>query len=248
VKVLAGTAGPQLLHAWPRTVQVLRIAVASSGLWLAVWLQQLRAMSNCGCTGVHAPIRVVLTGGPGAGKTAVLEVVRRAMCHHVHVLPEAAGIVFGGGFPRGTAAELRRPAQRAIFHVQRELEATALARDHALVVCDRGTVDGLAYWPGPEDMFVSVGSSLGEELERYHAVIHLQTPPFWEGYNHDNPLRIETAAEAAAIDAKIALAWARHPRRFEVAASVDFLSKAAHALAIVRDQLPACCRSPAIRA
>ena len=204
-------------------------------------------MNSCGCAGRHASIRVVLTGGPGAGKTAVLEVIRRAMCPHVHVLPESAGIVFGGGFPRGTSAELRRPAQRAIFHVQRELEATGLAGDHALVVCDRGTVDGLAYWPGADDMFASVGSSLGEELARYHAVIHLRTPASGQGYNHANPLRVETAAEAAAIDAKIAMAWARHPRRFEVAATVDFLSKAAHALALVRDQLPACCRSPASR-
>ena len=78
-------------------------------------------------------------------------------------------------------------------------------------------------------------------------MIHLRTPSPGQGYNHANPLRVETAAAAAALDAKIALAWARHPRRFEVAATVDFLSKAAHALAIVRDQLPTCCRSPASR-
>lgn len=200
-------------------------------------------MNHCRCTVTHTPVRVVVTGGPGAGKTAVLEVVRRTMCHHVHVLPEAAGILFGGGFPRGTTPDLRRPAQRAIFHVQHELEATACCDEHALVICDRGTLDGLAYWPGPDDLFASVGSSLREELARYHAVIHLRTPPAWEGYNHLNPLRIETAVEAAAIDAKIALAWADHPRRFEVAATVDFLSKARNALAIIRDLLPACCRA-----
>jgi hypothetical protein len=79
-------------------------------------------------------------------------------------------------------------------------------------------------------------------------VIHLQTPQAWEGYNHINPLRIETAIEAAAIDARIALAWADHPRRYEVAATVDFLSKATRALAIVRDLLPACCRAPDVPA
>jgi hypothetical protein len=46
-------------------------------------------MSECGCTGPHVARRIVLAGGPGAGKTAVLEVMRRAMCHHVHVLPES---------------------------------------------------------------------------------------------------------------------------------------------------------------
>jgi predicted ATPase len=46
---------------------------------------------------VTHPKLVVLTGGPGAGKTALLEVVRRHFCEHVVVLPEAASIVFGGG-------------------------------------------------------------------------------------------------------------------------------------------------------
>lgn len=197
-------------------------------------------MNDCGCAGPHVSRSIVLTGGPGAGKTAVLEVIRRAMCHHVHVLPESAGILFGGGFPRGTTPDVQRPAQRAIFHVQRELEATAAGGDHALVICDRGTIDGLAYWPGPDDMLASLATSLVGELDRYYAVIHLRTPPPW-GYNHANPLRRETAAEAAALDAKIALAWAQHPRRFEVEATTDFLSKAVRALAIVREQLPPCC-------
>jgi predicted ATPase len=195
------------------------------------------------CPQIHRPRRIVLTGGPGAGKTAVLEVIRKAMCRHVHVLPESAGIVFGGGFPRGDALLLRRSAQRAIYYVQRELETTALSDDFATVVCDRGTIDGLAYWPGPEDLWRSVGTSLAEQLARYDVVIHLRTPPLENGYKRDNPLRVETAAEATAIDVKIAAAWAEHPRRFEVPAANDFLTKAARALAIVRDELPACCRA-----
>lgn len=197
---------------------------------------------ECACTAVHPARRIALTGGPGAGKTAVLELLRRTACRHVHVLPEAAGIVFGGGFPRGHTLEQRRPAQRAIFYVQRELEATAGAADAAIVLCDRGTIDGLAYWPGPEDMWEPLGTSLDEQLARYHAVIHLRTPPIDAGYNHDNPLRVESAAEAAKIDAKIAAAWARHPRRFEVPATHDFLSKATRAIELVQAELPACCR------
>lgn len=148
-------------------------------------------MSDCHCASVHTPLRVVLTGGPGAGKTAVLEMIRNTMCPHVHVLPESAGIVFRGGFPRGTTTELRRCAQRAIFHVQRELEATGRGASHALVICDRGTIDGISYWPGPDDMLESLGSSLSDELARYHAVIHLRTPASSQGYNHVNPIRIE---------------------------------------------------------
>lgn len=200
-------------------------------------------MSDCHCASVHTPLRVVLTGGPGAGKTAVLEMIRNTTCPHVHVLPESAGIVFRGGFPRGTTTELRRCAQRAIFHVQRELEATTRGASYALVICDRGTIDGIAYWPGPDDMLASVGASLSDELARYHAVIHLRTPASSQGYNHVNPIRIETPEEAAAIDVRIAQAWARHPRQFEVAAEANFLAKAARAIAIVRDLMPACCRS-----
>jgi len=199
-------------------------------------------MNHCNCTDTHHARRIVLTGGPGAGKTAVLEVLRLAMCHHVHVLPEAAGILFGGGFPRGSTLALRRSAQRAIYFVQHELEATALGVDAAIVMCDRGTIDSLAYWPGPEDLWESVGSTLDSELERYHAVIHLRTPPAGLGYNHKNPLRVETAEEAAAIDTHIALAWANHPRRFEVPATVDFFAKVERAVAIIAEQLPACCR------
>jgi predicted ATPase len=185
----------------------------------------------------------VLTGGPGAGKTAVLEVIRKAMCHHVHVLPESAGILFGGGFPRGRAPELRRPAQRAIFYVQRELEATVHAEDFAIVLCDRGTIDGLAYWPGPEDMLPTLGTSLDEQLARYHAVIHLRTPRDGAGYNFDNPLRIESPIEAAEIDERIAAVWERHPRYFAVPATTDFIAKTRRAIELVEGELPACCRA-----
>jgi predicted ATPase len=198
-------------------------------------------MNSCTCGDVHVPHRIVLTGGPGAGKTAVLEVLRRSLCQHMVILPEAAGIVFGGGFPRGQALAVRRAAQRAIYYVQRELEATAQGANAAIVMCDRGTIDSLAYWPGPEELWQGVGTTLAQELARYHAVIHLRTPPAGLGYNHANPLRIETAAEAAAIDERIAVAWGSHPRRFEVPASVDFVAKVTRALAIVREQLPACC-------
>jgi predicted ATPase len=56
---------------------------------------------------------VVLTGGPGAGKTALLEIARRNFCEHIAVLPEAVSIVFGGGFWRKETAPARRAAQRA---------------------------------------------------------------------------------------------------------------------------------------
>lgn len=202
-------------------------------------------MRPCPCTREHETRRIVITGGPGAGKTAVLELIRQSFCRHVRVLPEAAGIVFGGGFPRGSAPAQRRPAQRAIYFIQRELEALqeAGSESPAVVMCDRGTVDGLAYWPGPDALWASVDSSLEEEYARYHAVIHLRTPTEAGGYNNDNPLRIETAEQARAIDDRIAIAWQGHPRRFEVEPAETFFAKAARVFEILRHEIPECCRT-----
>ena len=198
-------------------------------------------MIRCECAGIHQPRRVVLTGGPGAGKTAALEVIRQAFCEHVIVLPEAAGILFRGGFPRTQHPEHRRAAQRAIYYVQRELEAATAAVQPAVILCDRGTVDGRAYWPGPDDFWPQVGTRLEAELSRYDVVIHLRTPP--DGaYNFSNPLRRESPAEARAIDDLIVQAWEKHPRRLIIEAESDFLTKVAKAIEVVKGEVPACCR------
>lgn len=199
-------------------------------------------MQPCDCTERHDPRRVVLTGGPGAGKTAVLELIRLFFCVHVRTLPESASIVFGGRFPRNGREAIRQAAQRAIFHVQRELEATEDADSAAIVLCDRGTVDGSAYWAGPGDLYAAVGTTRERELSRYHGVIHLRTPSSPDDYPGDNPLRIESWEEASAIDRRIAAAWAGHPRYREVAATRDFLTKAARALSMLREEVPECCR------
>jgi predicted ATPase len=200
-------------------------------------------MIPCDCTETHVPRRIVVTGGPGAGKTATLELIRRSsFCNHLQILPESAGIVFGGGFPRRADVAGRKAAQRAIFYVQRELEEAAIAGNPAIVLCDRGTVDGAAYWPGPEDYFAAVKTTRSAELSRYDVVIHLRTPRVDNGYNHQNPLRTESAIEAAEVDVRILEVWNAHPRRFIVDATPDFLAKAARVLELLRTELPECCR------
>jgi len=187
--------------------------------------------------------RVVLTGGPGAGKTAVLELASRQLCSHVVFVPEAAGILFRGGFPRPATPPQHRATQRAIFRVQRELEqVAALGRPGACTLCDRGTLDGLAYWPGTEEaLFAEVGSSFEEELSHYRAVIHLEVPDA-ANYQVDALMRPESHARAVEIDGRILRAWARHPYRVVIPHSSDFLEKARRALAAIRQALPKCPR------
>ncbi len=202
---------------------------------------------KCFCkTGRHEPALVVLTGGPGAGKTAVLEMARKNFCSHVAILPESASIIFKGGFWRINSVAGKSAVQRAIFHVQRELEGIVLQDARwALGLCDRGTLDGLAYWPGTEEGFWrDVGSGRATELLRYHAVIHLRTPGEDQGYNNLNELRLETPAEARAIDERIAEIWSAHPRYVAIPSSENFLAKAQAALKALEDEVPACCHPP----
>ncbi len=186
---------------------------------------------------------VVVTGGPGAGKTAVLEMARRSFCRHIAILPEAAGIVFGGGFPRHGTEAGRCASQRAIFHVQRELEALVCEeREVVVALCDRGVIDGVAYWPkSAASYWEELGTRPELELQRYAAVVHLRTPGLAQGFDHSNPLRVESAEQAAILDQRIAAAWSPHPRRVEVPSTTDFLEKARMVLELVRAELPACC-------
>lgn len=183
--------------------------------------------------------KIVLTGGPSAGKTAVQQVAREQFGDRLILVPEAATLLFSGGFPLPTSDETRRAAQRAIYYVQRELEATftAHAPPDAVVLCDRGTADGAAYWKGTEDFFAAVGSTREAEHARYHTVIHMAVPTASGGYNLANPTRKETPEQAREVAAGIARAWAGHPRVFEVGNETDFVRKLEHALELIREAM-----------
>lgn len=202
----------------------------------------LEDRSSCSCANAHEMRRVVLTGGPGAGKTAVLELVKKSFCQHVLVLPESAGIVFGGGFPRRPDVMSAQAAQRAIYYVQRELEIAADGQNPAVVLCDRGTVDGGAYWVGKPDLWTAVGTTLPTQTSRYSTVIHLRVPSADGGYDRSNPLRVENANEARRIDRHIASLWAGHPNYFAIEAEPTFIEKAARVLEVLKLQVPECCR------
>ena len=120
------------------------------------------------------------------------------------VVPESATILFAGGFPRVPEPFAREATQRAIFQVQRNLEdvQAALYPDR-VQLCDRGTVDGGAYWPaGPDDFFAHVGSSHTDELARtctrVAQKLHSQYVLGFTPTRRDGDARLRKASAAAA--------------------------------------------------
>lgn len=182
---------------------------------------------------------LVLTGGPGAGKTAVMGAAQQIFGSQITLLPEAASIVYSGGFPRHQTPHSVRAAQRAISGVQRELENFASEENRGgVALCDRGIADGAAYWPeGYASFFAAIGSSQEEIFSRYHTVIHLRTPSLAMGYNLENPMRTETPEEAAHLCRKIEGAWDGHPNRIIVPARETFHEKLSQVTDLIQTAL-----------
>lgn len=182
-------------------------------------------------------LRIVLTGGPGGGKTTALDLFRRELGDRVVAVPESATIMFTGGFPRVDDPDARRAAQTAIYHVQRNLEDVQSAlHPTRVLLCDRGTVDGAAYWPGSsDDFFRAMHTTHQAELERYDAVVFFQSAAVGglkiEG---GNPARTETSEQALALDKALRALWSKHPRFFLVPHRASFLEKISMGLAILQ--------------
>jgi predicted ATPase len=176
----------------------------------------------------------VLTGGPGGGKTTAADLFRREIGERVVIVPEAATMVFSGGFPRCSAKPDILAAQHAIYHVQRNLEDIQSSRyPGRILLCDRGTVDGAAYWPGtPGDFFATLDTTLEHELARYDGVIFFESAAVGgiriEG---GNPVRTESMEQAAALDARLRRLWMQHPRFVLVRHDDSFFRKISFGLA-----------------
>jgi predicted ATPase len=185
-------------------------------------------------------MRIAVTGGPGGGKTTAADLFRREIGERVVVVPEAATLLFGGGFPRYEGEAARRSAQRAVYHVQRNLEDTqAAAYPDRILLCDRGTPDGAAYWPGPAAaFFAAVQSALDAELARYDAVIFFETAAVGGmSIEGGNPVRNEDNARAIALDAALREVWSAHPRFTLVPHNPSFFRKLTMGLAALEAQV-----------
>jgi nicotinamide riboside kinase len=174
----------------------------------------------------HNTVKIAITGGPSGGKTTLIEALKKEFGQKVKVVPEAASILYKGGFPRVKSYDGYFHAQKAIYETQKELEALRVKTNpEQLIVCDRGSLDALAYWPDTEEHFYKVvGSSRAIELARYQWIIHLDTATEPD-YDTSNPVRTEDFHEALLLNEKIKKSWEGHPQRFIITAENDFFSK-----------------------
>jgi predicted ATPase len=178
---------------------------------------------------------IVITGGPSGGKTTLIEAIKKELGKEVTTVPEAASLLYRGGLPRAQTISAMTHVQRAIYFIQRELEGLVIDQANTrTIVCDRGSLDGAAYWNNTQtSFFESLNTSEEIEIARYQWVLHLDTATSGT-YETTNPLRTESFDEAWKLNEKIKKAWAKHPRHLIVPSNADFFSKMALCLRLIQ--------------
>lgn len=180
------------------------------------------------------PHLIALTGGPGGGKTTLLDALARdpAWQGRFLALPEA---IFVAG--RIGIAPQEQRFQRLMVEVQWALEdavrRTLEPDAPRCILCHRGSLDPLAYWLDrgwPEaDFFTFTGATRAEHYRRYAAIIHLVTAADGaEAHYRRWPAahRPETATEALTLDRLLEDVWSAHPHYHRIDnASRDWTAK-----------------------
>lgn len=182
--------------------------------------------------------RIVLTGGPGGGKTTALDLFRRELKGKIASVPEAATMIFSGGIERSLDNEVTSAQQIAIFNLQRNLEDVQRKMyPDRLILCDRGCLDGLAYWPGSEQAFFkTMNTTLENELSRYDAVIFFETAAkSGQEIKSNNPIRNESEKRAIILDQRLQQIWSQHPNFHLVGSSESFIKKVMFAIITIEN-------------
>ena len=169
-------------------------------------------------------LRIVLTGGPGGGKSTLIEELASdpAFTGRIVALPEAIYALREQGIsPREKLFQL------AIVQRQMELEDEANRvlgpGDGRALVCHRGSLDPLAFWRQrgwPQDEFFDfTATSRPDHYARYAGVIHLVTAADGapDAYTRwPDAHRPETPEESIALDRWLAEAWGGHPAYYRI--------------------------------
>ena len=128
--------------------------------------------------------KIVLTGGPCAGKTSVMEYVREkigALGYKVILVPETATEMKCGGVTPWECAP--GVFQRSRLELQMKKEeiferaARSMSDDKVLIVCDRGALDTRCYTT--KEQFAAFAREIGSSevmlRDSYGAVFHLES-------------------------------------------------------------------------
>ena len=180
-----------------------------------------------------SPLKIVLTGAPGSGKTVISAHIARANRARYALVPEAATQVYTASHTRWDRIDLsrRRQLQQEIYRLQRDQEDRIAAENpHKILLLDRGTLDGAAYWPdGPEAYLLHLNTTHEQELARYHQVLLLETAAtigIYDG-SASNAIRFEDAAGAIAAGHTLAKLWLPHKNILKIPAHPNFQDKLA---------------------
>jgi predicted ATPase len=184
--------------------------------------------------------KIVLTGGPCAGKTTALARIVEHFSdigYYVLTVPEAATLFSQSGVDFLTANKsLFIESERQLMEFQLEMEdrmeRIAKCSDRpSLIVCDRGTMDIRAYMR--REMWDALLDSMGKTVvelrdARYSAVIHMSTAAkgaesFYTLGN--NAARSETPEQAREIDDRLMTVWTGHPHLRVVSNDCGFEEK-----------------------
>ena len=182
--------------------------------------------------------KIVITGGPCAGKTTAMSWIQNAFTklgYTVLFVDETATqLITGGAAPwlnqsnrdfQWHLIQLQAAKERAFEEIARTMKSNKV-----LIVCDRAAMDNCAYMTEQEFGWVlkQLKTSKVALRDQYDAVFHLVTAAKGaEKYYTlaNNQARTETVEEAAALDDKLIAAWTGHPHFRVIDNSTGFEEK-----------------------